>query len=95
MLAVGVGGGCLDIFTHIYLYSPLSPSLWETARHRLKYCLKEPLNPKQPTILYKTDRDFKHACAKQKMAYPCSLRMCQPFGLNSVSVISLTVYISM
>ena len=23
--------------------------LWETARYRLKYCLKEPLNPKQPT----------------------------------------------
>ena len=25
----------------------LSPSLWETARYRLKYCLKGPLNPKQ------------------------------------------------
>ena len=24
-------------------------SLWETARYRLKYCLKGPLNPKQPT----------------------------------------------
>ena len=31
------------------VYSPLSPSLWETARYRLKYCLKGPLNPKQPT----------------------------------------------
>ena len=49
VLAVGAGGGCLDIFTLIYLYSPLSPSLWETARCRLKYCLKGPLNPKQPT----------------------------------------------
>ena len=39
-LAVGAGGGCLDIFTL---------SLWETARYRLKYCLKGPLNPKQPT----------------------------------------------
>ena len=48
-LAVGACGGCLDIFTLIYLFSPLSPSLWETARYRLKYCLKEPLNPKQPT----------------------------------------------
>ena len=47
-LAVGAGGGCLDIFTLIYLFSPLSPSLWETARYRLKYCLKGPLNPKQP-----------------------------------------------
>ena len=48
-LAVGAGGGCLDIFTLLYLFSPLSPSLWETARYRLKYCLKGPLNPKQPT----------------------------------------------
>ena len=48
-LAVGAGGGCLDIFTLIYSFFPLSPSLWETARYRLKYCLKGPLNPKQPT----------------------------------------------
>ena len=47
-LAVDAGGGCLDIFTLIYPFSPLSPSLWETARYRLKYCLKGPLNPKQP-----------------------------------------------
>ena len=48
-LAVGAGGGCLDIFTLIYPFSPLSPSLWETARYRLKYCLEGPLNPNQPT----------------------------------------------
>ena len=47
--AVGAGGGCLDIFTLIYPFFPLSPSLWETVRYRLKYCLKRPLNPKQPT----------------------------------------------
>ena len=29
--------------------SPLFPSLWDTARYRLKYYLKGPLNPKQPT----------------------------------------------
>ena len=52
-LAVGAGGGCLDIFTLIYPFFPLSPSLWETVRYRLKYCLKGPLNPKptnQPKI---------------------------------------------
>ena len=49
VLAVGAGGGCLDIFTLNYPFSSLSPSLWETARYRLKYCLKGPLNPKQPT----------------------------------------------
>ena len=48
-LAVGAGGCCLDIFTLIYPFFPLSPSLWETARYRLKYCLKGPLYPKQPT----------------------------------------------
>ena len=47
--AVGAGGGCLDIFTLIYPFTSLSPSLWETARYRLKHCLKRPLNPKQPT----------------------------------------------
>ena len=52
--ALAVGAGCLDIFTLIYPFFPLSPSLWETARYRLKYCLKGPLNPK-PTnqILFK------------------------------------------
>ena len=45
-LAVGAGGGCLNIFTIIYPFFPLSPSLWETARYRLKYCLKGPLNQK-------------------------------------------------
>ena len=53
-LAVGAGGGGLDIFTLIYPFSPLSPSLWETARYRLKYCLKGPLNPKQPTNPFKS-----------------------------------------
>ena len=47
-LAIGTGGGGLDIFSLIIL-SLLSPSLWETTRYRLKYCLKGPLNPKQPT----------------------------------------------
>ena len=51
-LAVGAGGGCLDIFIFLYPFSPLSPSLWETARYRLKYCLKGPLNPNQPINQY-------------------------------------------
>ena len=44
-LVVGAGGGCLDIFTLVYRFSFPSPSLWETARYRLKYCLKGPLSP--------------------------------------------------
>ena len=53
VLAVGAGGGCLDIFTLISRFSPLSPSLWETARYRRKYCFKGQLNPKQqPTNIF-------------------------------------------
>ena len=48
-LTTGTGGGCLDIFTLIYPFSSLSASLWETVQYRLKYCLKGPLNQKQPT----------------------------------------------
>ena len=49
-LAVGAGGGCLDIFSLGCHFSPLSPCLWETVQYRLKYCLKGPLSPKQPAI---------------------------------------------
>ena len=54
-LAEGADGGCLDIFSLVYHFSFLSPSIWETARYRLKYCLKGPLSPKQPTnhLLFK------------------------------------------
>ena len=48
-LAVGAGAGCLDIFSLVNHFSFSSPSLWETVRYRLKYCLKGPLSPKQPT----------------------------------------------
>ena len=47
-IAVGAGGGGLDIFLLSSVLSPLTPSPWETARYRLKYCLKGPLNSKQP-----------------------------------------------
>ena len=45
-LAVCAGGSCLDIFTLVYLFFPLSPSLWETARYRLKHCFKRAVKPK-------------------------------------------------
>ena len=45
-VGVGMGGGCWDIFLLPIFFLSL---LWETARYRLKYCLKGPLNPKQPT----------------------------------------------
>ena len=40
------------LFGHFYSHlSFRSPSLWETARYRLKYCLKGPLNPNQPRTI--------------------------------------------
>ena len=47
-LAVGAGGVVWTFFLSS-ITSFLSPSLWETARYRLKYSLKGPLSPKQPT----------------------------------------------
>ena len=67
-LAVGAGGGCLDIFSLIYHFSFLSSSLWETARYRLKYCLKGPFSQNQPTnrsFLYgpylSNRKEYRHA----------------------------------
>ena len=45
-LAVGAGGGCMDIFSLVYHFSFFTLTLWETARYGLKYCLKGPLSPK-------------------------------------------------
>ena len=52
------------IFSHLSLFVFFSPSLWETtACYRLKYCLKRPLNPEQPTNqptkkpIFKTKRE--------------------------------------
>ena len=39
-LAVGAGGGLFGHFYSHLSFSPLPPSLWETARYRLKFCLK-------------------------------------------------------
>ena len=48
----------MDIFSLVNHFSFLSPSVWETARHRLKYCLRRPLSSKQPT----NQRTKQHAC---------------------------------
>ena len=54
-LAVGARECGLDILTLFYPFPPLSPSLWETARYRLKNCLKGPLTSVQPTTSNKHD----------------------------------------
>ena len=49
-----------------FFLSSITSVLWETARYRLKYCLKGPLSPKQPTNywlqsnLYRKVKKFGH-----------------------------------
>ena len=53
-LAVGVGGGCLGIFSLAYLFSFLSPSLWETAQYKTEILSKWVIKPNltnQPTTM--------------------------------------------
>ena len=72
-LAVGAGGVVWTFLLSSIL--SLSHSLWETARYRLKYCLKGPLNPKQPTNVYTrfqvygyTSIFFCHFCKGEKFS---------------------------
>ena len=47
VLVIGAGGVVWTFLLSSIL--SLSPSFWETARYRLKYCLEGPLYPNQPT----------------------------------------------
>ena len=77
-LAVGASWGCLDIFTLIYPFSSFSPSLWETARYRLKYCLKGPLNPKQPTIDCRVLNVSGNTCVETMYIFHLEMCPCKP-----------------
>ena len=50
MLAVGAGGVvttfCLSFIISLFF----SPSLWKSVSYILKFCLKGPLDPKQPIV---------------------------------------------
>ena len=84
-LAVGAVGGCLDIFTLLYDFSFLSPSLWETARYRLQYCHKGPLSRKQPTNqLFPRDvldeiLDLIESVSEGFPTYSCTLKVIHVF----------------
>ena len=45
-IALAVVAGGVWTFLLSSILSPPPPSLWETARYGLKYCLEGPLNPK-------------------------------------------------
>ena len=99
--AVGAGGGCLDIFKLIYPFSPLPPSPWETARYRLQYCLKGPLNPKQPTnqylqiiacVMYRAETAYVRTCvvvtSEQTQSVHCLYLPCPRPQLTNAQTIS-------
>ena len=82
-LAVGAGWGCLDIFLSSVI-SLFSPCLWETARYRLKYCLKGPLSPKQtnqptenadPSQIAHTDTHSSFIFTRNKMIWNICVRV--------------------
>ena len=65
-LVAGAGGGCLGIFTLLNPFLSSSSHLRETARYRLKYCLKGPLNQKktknQPSIVLSKQSKTLYRC---------------------------------
>ena len=69
------GWGVFGIFTLVYPFSCASPSLWGTARYKLKYCLKGPLNPKQPTnqLLNYSRKTFRIWYAENNMLLYCGI----------------------
>ena len=60
-----------NIFYFVFHFSLLSTSPWETARYRLKYCLKRSLSPKQPNNLsrIRDARRYKEIAKTTKSAY--------------------------
>ena len=69
-LAVGAVGVVWTFFLSS-ITSFLSPSLWETAGYRPKYCIKGPLSPKQTTN-QKTLKHFKMS-KTGKFVFHCNL----------------------
>ena len=87
-LAVGAGGCCLDIFTLIFPFSYLSPSLWETARYRLKYCLKGPLSQNQPT----TKKLIPEELPSEYIVNKCTVHLNKPTCYSLITVVICKVF---
>ena len=81
------GWGLFGIFSLVYHFSFLSPSLWETARYRLKYCLKGPLS--QPANNQETR---KLTIGKYSNCYTTNLRGGQFENITTREVQVISVY---
>ena len=61
----GCGWGLFGhFFSRLSFLFSFALSLWETARYRLKYCLKGPLSPKQPTNHLESAGGEKKVCGR-------------------------------
>ena len=97
-LVVGAGGGCLNILLSPFLFSPLFPSLWETARYRLKYCLKGPLSPNttnQPNQCLAAklpgSNTYRHFLWHRWSSWKCSIPYCQSSSCSRLCITGLTI----
>ena len=67
VLIVDAGGVVWTFFSRLsFLF--LSPSLWETTRYRLKYCLKGPLSSKERKVPGRRNLD----CSRARAYFACS-----------------------
>ena len=81
-IALAVAGVVWTFFLSSII-SFLSPSLWETALYKLKYCLEGPLSPKQPTnqptflspSLWETARNNLKYCLKGPLSPTNQMKM--------------------
>ena len=87
-LQVGMGRGCFWTFFSSVI-SLLSPSLWETTRYRLKYCLKGLFNPNnQPTNIFLTGVNIYVCCVTSIVcAYFTETENCSMFWLLQIDKI--------
>ena len=85
MFAVGAAGGgggggvgSTDFFSPAFYYPFRSPCLRETARYILKWCLKEPSNPKQQQLLLFLCQQWKYDSfsSSNNIICKCSLPIC-------------------
>ena len=83
-LAVGEGWGCLEIFTLLYPFSPLPPSLWETTRYRLKYSKGRLTQNNQPTKRPTADL----ALQRHMQIRICILKFCKTGKISTRTSVS-------
>ena len=84
--------GVVWTFLLLSILSPLSPSLWETARYRPKYCLKSWLKPKttnQPNLLVTYIESLHKNNQTEPWSALCSFYMTSETDVNATVAIQV------